>query len=128
MKETVGAVQDLMRDTARLFEQARKINEQLLQIDTFVNKRDTGMLLEGLDQSRRQYKKSLSRARNIVTARKACSLDEAAGNSEAGEDIEDLLRERERLREEAVARSEEIRKLLDCMRQVQLTSAQLMQM
>ncbi|KAJ2079059.1 hypothetical protein H4R24_004039 [Coemansia sp. RSA 988] len=128
MKGTVSAVQDLMRDTARLFDQARKINEQLLQIDTFVNKQDTGLLLEGLDQSRHQYKQSLSRARNVVLAHKACNLDGVTGSSEASEGIEDLLQEREHLREEAVARSEEMRKLLDCMRQIQLTSAQLVEM
>ncbi|PIA14281.1 hypothetical protein COEREDRAFT_82808 [Coemansia reversa NRRL 1564] len=128
MKETVSAVQDLMRDTARFFDQARKINEQLLQIDTFVNKRETGLLLEGLDQCRRQYKQSLSRARNIVLAHKVCDLDGVAGSSETGDDINDLHWEREHLRKEAVAKSEEIRRLLDCMRQIQLTSAQLMQM
>ncbi|KAI7826335.1 hypothetical protein BX661DRAFT_225055 [Kickxella alabastrina] len=116
MKEAAAAIQDLMRDTAHLFDQARKLNSQLLQIDTFVSNEETRTLLRDLDKCKRQFKVSLEHAREL-----AVRLD----NSDAM--MGGLQRERDRLYEEAVDKAEQIRKLLDCVRQIQLTSAQLLQ-
>ncbi|KAJ2759176.1 hypothetical protein IWQ56_005807 [Coemansia nantahalensis] len=126
MKEAAGAVQDLMRDTARLFDQAGKINAQLVQLDAFVCKETAVPLLAGLEQSRTQYKEALARARSLAAAAAAASGSGQAERSDGR--LEELETERARLRGESQARSDELRRLLDCMRQVQLTSAQLLQL
>ncbi|KAJ2161920.1 hypothetical protein GGF46_001111 [Coemansia sp. RSA 552] len=129
MKETAGAIQDLMRDTARLFDQARKLNSQLLQIDAFLDKDGTRSLLEGLEHSKRQYQASLDCARGRIAALGTGSLPEAAAKADCPADtLEALVHERDRLREVSVAKAKEIHRLLGCMRQVQLVSAQLIQM
>ncbi|KAJ2455868.1 hypothetical protein EV183_000484 [Coemansia sp. RSA 2336] len=122
MKEASGAVQDLMRDTAQLFDQASKINSQVLQIDTFAQPETVKALLKNLEQSRKQYKETLERARsctaNLVN-------DE---NHDSTDELDALQKERDELRRQAVAKSNELSLLLDSMRQVQLASAQLIQM
>ncbi|KAJ1728033.1 hypothetical protein LPJ61_004255 [Coemansia biformis] len=128
MKEASGAIQDLMRDTARLLDQACKINAYFLQLDTSASSESTMPLLASLEQSRAQYRASLAHVRSVTAAAEASSpagADDAGGS---GGRLSDLQRERDSLREESCAKSEEMRRLLDCMRQIQLTSAQLVQL
>ncbi|KAI7834339.1 hypothetical protein BX661DRAFT_177035 [Kickxella alabastrina] len=120
MKEAAAAIQDLMRDTAHLFDQARKLNSQLLQIDTFVSNEETRTLLRDLDKCKRQFK-----VLAVMLESETIESDTLARNSDAM--MGGLQRERDRLYEEAVDKAEQIRKLLDCVRQIQLTSAQLLQ-
>ncbi|KAJ2554362.1 hypothetical protein EV175_002610 [Coemansia sp. RSA 1933] len=129
MKEAVSAVQDLMRDTARLFEQASKLNAQLLHIDAFIDRPETQSLFKGLENCRREYKESLLRARSLAAEFEADSRanDGTIGDDSSRMQIEGLQRERNELHIEAVEKSEEVRRLLDCARQLQLTSAQLLQ-
>ncbi|KAJ1895692.1 hypothetical protein LPJ81_004906 [Coemansia sp. IMI 209127] len=129
MKEEISAVQDLMRDTARLFEQASKINSQLLQIDAFIDNPETISLFKGLEKCEREYKESLSRARSLAVALETDSRanDGVIGEGSSKMQLEELQRERNGLHAEAVVKSEEIHRLLDCARQLQLTSAQLLQ-
>ncbi|KAJ2778494.1 hypothetical protein H4R18_004565 [Coemansia javaensis] len=127
MKEASGAIQDLMRDAARLFDHAGKINAQVLQIDAFAAGDGAAPLLAELDRSRAQYKKTLARVRSAVAALEAAAPVQAAGAEGPGDRIEGLRQERSRLRQESEARSAEIHRLLGCMRQLQLTSAQLLQ-
>ncbi|KAJ2645985.1 hypothetical protein IWW40_005727 [Coemansia sp. RSA 1250] len=111
-----------MRDAANLFDQASKINSQILQIDTFAQPETVKTLLKNLEQSRKQYKETLERARSctakLVNEEKHDSTD----------DLDALQKERDELRRQAVAKSNELGLLLDSMRQVQLASAQLIQM
>ncbi|KAJ1899103.1 hypothetical protein LPJ66_002320 [Kickxella alabastrina] len=127
MKEATAAIQDLMRNTAQLFDQARKLNSQLLQIDTFVSNKETRTLLSDLDRCKLQFKVSLECARELAIRLESETIegDTLARNSDAM--MGGLQRERDRLYEEAVDKAEQIRKLLDCVRQIQLTSAQLLQ-
>ncbi|KAJ2667788.1 putative ubiquinone biosynthesis monooxygenase [Coemansia sp. RSA 1085] len=122
MAEASDAIQDLMRDAANLFDQASKINSQILQIDTFAQPETVKTLLKNLEQSRKQYKETLERARSctakLVNEEKHDSTD----------DLDALQKERDELRRQAVAKSNELGLLLDSMRQVQLASAQLIQM
>ncbi|KAJ2660799.1 hypothetical protein IWW48_002782 [Coemansia sp. RSA 1200] len=129
MKEAMVAIQDLMRDTARLFEQASKLNAQLLQIDAFIDNSKTLSLFKGLERCKHEYKESLLHTRNMVAA---VASDSHASNEMDDEDgskpqLEKLQRVRDELHSEAVEKSEQIRRLLDCARQLQLTSAQLLQ-
>ncbi|KAJ2846627.1 hypothetical protein IWW36_004262 [Coemansia brasiliensis] len=122
MKEASAAIQDLMRDAANLFDQASKINSQILQIDTFAQPETVKTLLKNLEQSRKQYKESLARARSYTA--KLVS-DE---RHDSTDDLDSLQKERDELHRQAIAKSTELGLLLDCMRQVQLASAQLIQM
>ncbi|KAJ1668221.1 hypothetical protein IW140_000475 [Coemansia sp. RSA 1813] len=126
---TVAAVQDLMRDTARLFEQASKLNAQLLQIDAFIDSPETQSLFRDLEKCRREYKESFLHARNLAVAFEAepHSNNETISEDSSKVQIGELQRERDKLHVEAVEKSEQIRRLLDCARQLQLTSAQLLQ-
>ncbi|KAJ2847074.1 hypothetical protein J3B02_004253 [Coemansia erecta] len=127
MKEATAAIQDLMRDTAQLFDQASKLNSQLLQIDTFVSNQETHTQLRELARCKNQYKQSLERARSLVDALEADEAESEAmvGTSESR--LEHLQQKRDQLHAEAVDKAEEIRMLLDCVKQIQLTSAQLLQ-
>ncbi|KAJ2843245.1 hypothetical protein GGI22_007275 [Coemansia erecta] len=129
MKEEISAVQDLMRDTARLFEQASKLNAQLLQIDAFIDNPETRSLFKGLEKCKHEYKESLLRARSLAVARETGfrASDGAIGEGNSKMQIEELQRVRNELHAEAVEKSDEIHRLLDCARQLQLTSAQLLQ-
>ncbi|KAJ1849967.1 hypothetical protein LPJ73_003630 [Coemansia sp. RSA 2703] len=126
MKEASAAIQDLMRDTARLFDQASKLNSRLLQIDTFFSSEETRSMLRDLDSCKRQYKSSLERARGLfkdLEIKNTNTGDATATDS----NIEELREERDKLYAEAVDKAEQIRMLLDCVRQIQLTSTQLLQ-
>ncbi|KAI8319578.1 hypothetical protein GQ54DRAFT_313448 [Martensiomyces pterosporus] len=127
MKEASAAVQDLMRDTARLFDQASKLNAQVLQLDTFIGKDHTLALLKGLDECKKQYKESLERARSLAIGAESTQPGAAADGSNPDERLKALQSERDKLYAEAIEKSEQIRRLLDCVRQIQLTSAQLLQ-
>ncbi|KAI9504985.1 hypothetical protein BX070DRAFT_221265 [Coemansia spiralis] len=129
MKEATSAIQDLMRDTARLFEQASKLNAQLLQIDSFVENTDMRTLFKNLEQCKSKYKESLAHAQSLSVALEtsAQSIDLHLHQSSSDIQLEKLQKERDTLYEEAVDKSEQIRRLLDCARQLQLTSAQLLQ-
>ncbi|KAJ2903907.1 hypothetical protein GGI21_004374 [Coemansia aciculifera] len=124
MKEAIAAAQDLMRDTALLFDQACKLNSRLLLIDTFVSDEGTRAQLKMLEESKAQYKASLERARGL-----AKELDDDIARDQSGSEDDSLAylqRERDQLLAQALDKSEQIRKLLDCVRQMQLTSAQLL--
>ncbi|KAJ2747405.1 hypothetical protein GGI20_000543 [Coemansia sp. BCRC 34301] len=125
MKEAVAAVQDLMRDTALLFDQACRLNSRLLQIDTFSSDEDTRTQLNLLEDSKAQYRTSLERARRL-----ASGLDDGTHSplGHEGDSLSILQRERDLLLAQALDKSEQMRRLLDCVRQMQLTSAQLLQM
>ncbi|KAJ1963807.1 hypothetical protein GGI12_001822 [Dipsacomyces acuminosporus] len=127
MKEASAAVQDLMRDTARLFDQARKLNAQLLQIDTFAGANNTMALLKGLEECKSKYKQSLHHARTLAARLESEQPGTAAGGDDADGRLVALQAERSMLHEEAANKSRQIGKLLDCVRQIQLTSAQLLQ-
>ncbi|KAJ2272172.1 hypothetical protein GGH14_004725 [Coemansia sp. RSA 370] len=127
MSKVSAAVQDLMRDTASLLDKASKINTQLLQIDTFINQQDMQALMVGLDQSQRQYKASLEHARACTAELVDPNSDETSEEPNSNNEVESLQHERDQLQQDAVSKSEEMRQLLDCMRQVQLASAQLIQ-
>ncbi|KAJ2825838.1 hypothetical protein IWW50_002663 [Coemansia erecta] len=127
MSKASAAIQDLMRDTAHLLDQASKINTQLLLIDTFTSQKDMQALLAGLAQSRRQYKESLGHARNCAAELAESNTDKLTEQSDADKTTEPLQLERDSLHKEAVAKSEQLRRMLDCMRQIQLISAQLTQ-
>ncbi|KAJ1990554.1 hypothetical protein GGI25_001772 [Coemansia spiralis] len=129
MEEATSAIQDLMRDTARLFEQASKLNAQLLQIDSFVENTDMRTLFKNLEQCKSKYKESLAHAQSLSVALEtsAQSIDLHLHQSSSDIQLEKLQKERDTLYEEAVDKSEQIRRLLDCARQLQLTSAQLLQ-
>lgn len=134
-KQVSAAVQDLMRDTARLFGQAYKANMQLLQIDTFAANDDAAqVLLSDLEQARTQYKLSLDRTRTLAKAleKEEVSQQTTTAAAETGSDqptdrLDKLQKEHGMLRKQALEKSEQVRKLLDCVRQIQLTSAQLLQ-
>ncbi|KAJ2289731.1 hypothetical protein IWW55_006230, partial [Coemansia sp. RSA 2706] len=128
MKGAAAAIQDLMRDTAHLFDQASKVNARLLQIDTFVGSADLQAQLANLAQSRRQYKESLAGARACVSGGLSSALDQPREQPDVDDATESLQQARDELHCEAIAKSEEIRQLLNCMRQVQLASAQLVRM
>ncbi|KAJ1940945.1 hypothetical protein EC988_006890, partial [Linderina pennispora] len=68
MKQASAAVQELMRDTARLFDQAKRVNTHMVQIDAFVGDSETAELLKGLEDARAQYKASWQRARELAVA------------------------------------------------------------
>ncbi|KAJ2776886.1 hypothetical protein GGI15_004698, partial [Coemansia interrupta] len=113
MKESSAAIQDLMRDTARLFDQASKVNSRLLQIDTFFSSEETRCLLRDLDSCKRQYKLSLERARELFTAMETKSTDGGEDVVTTDSRLEELREERDKLRAEAVDKAEQIRVLLD---------------
>ncbi|KAJ2814080.1 hypothetical protein H4S07_000136 [Coemansia furcata] len=124
MKEAVAAVQDLMRDTAFLFDQACKLNSQLLHIDALVSDEETRVQLKLLEERKLQYKASLERARNLAGQLGDSSHEQTS--SEGDDNLANLQTERDLLLAQALDKSEQIRKLLDCVRQMQLTSAQLL--
>ncbi|KAJ2333554.1 hypothetical protein GGH91_005912, partial [Coemansia sp. RSA 2671] len=66
MKEAVAAVQDVMRDTALLFDQARKLNSQLLHIDALIGSEDSRTQLKTLEDRKAVYKASLERALSLA--------------------------------------------------------------
>ncbi|KAJ2075712.1 hypothetical protein GGI09_008574, partial [Coemansia sp. S100] len=122
--EAVAAVQDLMRDTALLFDQACRLNSQLLHIDALVSDEDTRAQLKMLEERKAQYKASLERARNLARGLADSAYEQTS--SEGGDNLASLQTERDLLFAQALDKSEQIRKLLDCVRQMQLTSAQLL--
>ncbi|KAJ2020776.1 hypothetical protein GGI13_007922 [Coemansia sp. RSA 455] len=124
MREAVAAVQDLMRDTALLFDQACRLNSQLLHIDALVSDEDTRAQLKMLEERKAQYKASLERARNLARGLADSAYEQTS--SEGGDNLASLQTERDLLFAQALDKSEQIRKLLDCVRQMQLTSAQLL--
>ncbi|KAJ2324503.1 hypothetical protein GGH92_010667, partial [Coemansia sp. RSA 2673] len=96
----------------------------LLHIDALVSDEDTRAQLKMLEERKAQYKASLERARNL-TRELADSAYERT-SSEGGDNLASLQTERDLLLAQAFDKSEQIRKLLDCVRQMQLTSAQLL--
>ncbi|KAJ2065372.1 hypothetical protein GGI17_000425 [Coemansia sp. S146] len=124
MKEAVAAVQDLMRDTALLFDQACKLNSQLLHIDALVSDEDTRAQLKMLEERKALYRASLERARSLARGLGDSANEQAS--SEGDDSLANLQAERDLLLAQALDKSEQIRKLLDCVRQIQLTSAQLL--
>ncbi|KAJ2683197.1 hypothetical protein H4218_001016 [Coemansia sp. IMI 209128] len=125
MKEAVAAVQDVMRDTALLFDQARKLNSQLLHIDALIGSEDSRTQLKTLEDRKAVYKASLERALSLA---KGLGDSAHAQTSSEGSDnvLASLQAERDQLLVQALDKSEQIRKLLDCVRQMQLASAQLL--
>ncbi|KAJ1883449.1 hypothetical protein LPJ57_000108 [Coemansia sp. RSA 486] len=113
MKEATAAIQDLMRDTAQLFDQASKLNSQLLQIDTFVSNQKTHTQLRELAKCKAQYKQSLERARSLVAAIEADGVESEAMADTSESRLEFLQQKRDQMYAEAVDKAEEIRVLLD---------------
>ncbi|KAJ2491951.1 hypothetical protein IWW37_001803 [Coemansia sp. RSA 2050] len=125
MKEAAAAVQDIMRDTALLFDQACKLNSQLLHIDALIGNEDTRAQLKKLEDRKLVYKASLERALSLARGLGDSAL--AQTSSEGGDNrLASLQVERNQLLAQALDKSEQIRKLLDCVRQMQLASAQLL--
>ncbi|KAJ2811196.1 hypothetical protein FBU31_007825, partial [Coemansia sp. 'formosensis'] len=107
--EAVAAVQDLMRDTALLFDQACKLNSQLLHIDALVSDEETRVQLKLLEERKLQYKASLERARNLAGRLGDSSHEQTS--SEGDDNLANLQTERNLLLAQALDKSEQIRKL-----------------
>ncbi|KAJ1942073.1 hypothetical protein FBU59_003307 [Linderina macrospora] len=128
MKQASAAVQELMRDMARLFDQAKKVNTHMVQIDAFVgNSSETAELLKGLEDARAQYKASWQRARDLAVALDPSTSGTQPSDSDSSDELSKLQEERDRLYAEAMDKSDQVHGLLERVRQLQLTSAQLLQ-
>ncbi|ORX68976.1 hypothetical protein DL89DRAFT_293458 [Linderina pennispora] len=102
--------------------------EQRNQLKTRMEKTaGTAELLKGLEDARAQYKASWQRARELAVALDPDTPGPQLDSSDSADQRSKLQEERDRLYAEAVDKSNQIHNLLECARQLQLTSAQLLQ-